>query len=432
MTIRPSIVTARRNDVHDTIPNWLVARVTPELSRSCRLALDLPILGMLTWLCGGAHKPRRSIGTVDLWRRLAQAFPHLGATPRQQGAALHRLWRAGLVRVTGSGWWQPVWHEDATVCRLDVALWNRQDLSAAAKRVHALTGHRWAAGRSDAACFLGSVAGMSRGRIGAAVRELAAAGIIQPAGRRRGTRGTWRAWSTTGTQPEGVPKPFLPNNPTAPTGAASPMNRRPYQNGSANTRPGTVVWWEARVRQAWLGSIEQVLDAAGFGQFENGITRTGQAGLARWRASCAARIECRGTSAGTVAAWLLEHVARGLTPERACAALGASLGGIELDRFVAQSCAERHLPDGPHLARVHDLVDSVAGATQPVGLRVAAPCVTSGLAWRLETELAAWDREWNRAGRSSLEARYFETRGWLLSRIAQCRPSETTCKRTVG
>ncbi len=418
----------------ETTPAFVVARVLPELSRSCRLAIDLPVLGVLTWLAGGAKAPRRGVWVADVLRRVRAVFG-LIVTDNQLVASLKRLRAVGLAE-DRAGLWRPRWHENATVCRLDVALWRRPDLSPAAKRVHAVVARRVQDGRSDAIEWLAALVGMSRGRAGAAMHELAEARVVVRVGRFRSARGTWQRWGT-GTQSEGVPQPHGL--------AATPKTRCTPSPISEADR------WVAHLRAAGEKHEESTavfIRAAGVGRPARVLTTAGVAGLARMQDRLAHQIDLSGTSHGTLAAWLLEHHARGWSPARACAALVSALGrsrrrracaGVDLTAFVRRTGAERHLRDG---ARRHD-VDAITAATTAArdvrGFQHGAACAMT--AQRMDVfahELARLDAAFDAAPageRERMRPRYESTRSWLLTqtpRLPSCKPSAPTWKRTAG
>lgn len=420
---------------HETTPGFLVARVVPSLSRSCRLHVDLPLLGMLTWLCGGARNPRRFIPSRVLYRRLLAAFPLLRSLgPRQLDASLGRLWRSGLAKPDDHGQWAPCWSDIGTVCRIDTALWARPDLSPAAKRVHSIVAHRVQRGRQDAAVFLASVTGSSRGRIGEALGELVEAGVIERSGgREAGPNGSWPRLvvPSTGTQPKRT---------TQGVGNAAPPKTRVGTERSryAVNGPGTRTPWAERVTAAGtMGSVRDVLRAAGVGASSQPMTSAGRAGLAGMVNRMASEFETRGTGAEIVAAWLLEQEARGLTPSRACAALVAATGRsrtskrppIELDAFVHRTRALRHLPTWRQSSEK-------IGRAVSMALPVAGGCATNVRhATQLRIELDRMDAAWKVAPldeRERSRGKFMAARTWLLSEIERWTRSATSCTGTAG
>lgn len=467
----------------DSSPCFLVARVTPALSKSCRLAVDLPVLGVLTWLCGGARRPRRGIPTQDLWRRVRQLFPALRrCTEKQLGNSLRRVWRAGLATVDERQHWRPCWSADAMVCRVDVAFWRREDVSAAAKRVDAVAGHRIARGRSDAAAWLGVQCGMQRGRICAALRELEKVGKIVCTGERSSLRGRWPAWSigtSTGTQAQGVPLTHPSLSAPRHTGAASPKTRAarlavpegpaPLRGtstrvlDSSTPRPAPRLDAEilskasaAPVTAAWLEQL-------GVATPLRALTAAGTRGLLRLRAQLAARLTMQGVRRGTVAAWLLQHLRDGLAPPRAAVALVAAIRarGSDVSAFVKRRGAEALLAAGKH----QDAAAAVAGGVaaqlgawrEQAGadrvLQTHTPCDTSVRRMTLlRRELARLESAWRAAPgsvRHELRGQHRQARLRLLSQLADpdpsppppllarsttlpCSPSGTSSLRTAG
>jgi len=446
---------------HETRPAFLVARVTPALSRSCRLAIDLPLLGVVTWLCGGARRPRRGMATPEIYRRLRQVCRQLlGASDRQLGGSMRRLWRAGLVTVDAKNQWRPCWKDDAMLARIDVALWERSDVTAAAKRVHAVAGHRIAGGRSDAARWLGKQCGMQRGRIAEAMAELEQRGVVSTNGRMRSKTGTWRRWkmlhaapaATTGTQSEGVPQRSPARDPVEHPaqhrGAAAPMTRLPaYRERAAGAAVASTLRLAGseRVTPDWLAAIGVATarkPAAAIGPID------------RYRSDLSIRVTSLGYRRCDVAAWLIQWAIDhpGRQHSSAAAALCTAARRGDLASYVKRTNAERHLAGGDPaavaraMAPIVGVADAWRARMRPTDcLRASAETAMRGReVATTRAQLDQLDALWRRAPqvvRVLIRGRYAGSRRMLTDRLTelqaplQCPPPSpcaSSLARTAG
>ena len=370
---------------------------------------------------------------------------------------MRRLWRAGLVTVDAKNQWRPCWHADAMLARIDVALWERSDVTAAAKRVHAVAGHRIAGGRSDAARWLGKQCGMQRGRIAEAMAELEQRGVVSTNGRMRSKTGTWRRWkvlhaapaATTGTQSEGVPQRSPARDPVEHPaqhrGAAAPMTRLPaYRERAAGAAVASTLRLAGseRVTPDWLAAIGVATarkPAAAIGPID------------RYRSDLSIRVTRLGYRRCDVAAWLIQWAID--HPHRqhssAAAALCTAARSGDLASYVKRTNAQRHLAAGDPEAvgRVQAQIVGVAGAwsaRNPHPLRLIDTATTAMRGREvatIRTQLAQLDAVWRRAPetiRIEVRARYMGSRRKLHDRLTeiqaelQCPPPSPRCASSLA